>query len=85
MTCILRTIHMPPYSFTARFPNHLRKWFEHKKTKKTKTLMVVVAAFYNGFCNCISCANRSVFVGKPDKESTIHLKMGKAYLFLINC
>lgn len=32
--CILRTIHMPPYSFTAHFPNHLRKWFEDKKNKK---------------------------------------------------
>lgn len=82
VTCVLgRTIHVPPYSFTARFPNHLRKWLQEKKQTTHGCSGTV---FSNGCYNCISCANRSVCRENRQRKQNPS-KNGKAYLFLINC
>lgn len=74
VTCVLgRTIHVLPYSFTARFPNHLRKWLQ----EKNKPLMVVVAQSFLMAAIIAFPVKIAQFVGKPDKGNSIHLKMGK--------
>lgn len=72
--CVLgRTIHVTPHSFTAHFPNHLRKWLQ----EKNKPLMVVVAQSFPMAAIIAFPVQIVQFVGEPDKGSRIHLKMGK--------
>lgn len=73
VTCILRTIHVPPHSFTACFPNHLRKWLQ----EKNKPLMVVVAQSFPIVAIIAFPVQIAQFVERPDKGSSIHLEMGK--------
>lgn len=74
VTCVLgKTIHMLPHSFTARFPNHLRKWLQ----EKNKPLMVVVLQSFAMAAVIAFPVQIAHFVEEPDKGSSIHLKMGK--------
>ncbi len=74
VTCVLwKTIHVPPHSFTACFPNHLRKWLQ----EKNKPLMVVVAQSFPMAAIIAFPVQIAPFVKNPDKGKIIHLKMGK--------
>jgi len=51
----------------------LRKWFQ----EKNKPLMAVVVQCFPVVAVIAFPVQIAQFVGKPDKESTIHLKMGE--------
>lgn len=74
VTCVLCiTIHVPAHSFTAHFPNHLRKWLQ----EINKPLMVVVAESFPMTAIIAFPVQIAQFWGERDKGNCIHLRTGR--------